>query len=227
VTGHVVSDLHLFTWRSYAGRLASDLRETAAKSDFFVLNGDIFDFWWSVYPDPDRTASEAIQWLSDLAESAPQCRVCYVMGNHDNMRVMETPLDDLAAGLSNFEWDRAFLKIGSALFLHGDMRAQGPLERELREQVWRRGRLLASLYLAGVVLHLHRLADPFKSRKKHSRRLLDFLESGEENFLDGVTDIYFGHTHIPFRDLELGGYRFHNSGSAIINKRCDIIEVTC
>ena len=33
--------------------------------------------------------------------------------------------------------------------------------------------------------------------------------------LDGVKRIYFGHTHLPFRDYMHGGYCFHNTGSAV------------
>ena len=46
-SGYVVSDLHLLTRRTAAGSHRSRLTTAAAAADYFVLNGDIFDFRWS------------------------------------------------------------------------------------------------------------------------------------------------------------------------------------
>ncbi len=42
---------------------------------------------------------------------------------------------------------------------------------------------------------------------------------------EGVTDVYFGHTHLDFVDYEYGGVRFHNTGSSIRGLRSRVLRV--
>jgi UDP-2,3-diacylglucosamine pyrophosphatase LpxH len=49
--GHTISDLHLLTTRSSAAKMMPSLHHAASEAGLFVLNGDIFDFQWSFYPD--------------------------------------------------------------------------------------------------------------------------------------------------------------------------------
>ena len=44
---------------------------------------------------------------------------------------------------------------------------------------------------------------------------MDYLENAGHGPDDGVTDVYFGHTHGPVLNFEHRGLRFHNPGSAI------------
>ena len=46
-------------------------------------------------------------------------------------------------------------------------------------------------------------------------RVSAYLDAALPNWREGVSDCYFGHTHMPFRDHEAGGIRFHNTGSAV------------
>ncbi len=82
-SGHVISDLHLFAHRSVADSYMRDIRRAAAESDFFVLNGDIFDFRWSTLPTADDSLDAAVAWLRALVTEHPHCRFFYTVGNHD------------------------------------------------------------------------------------------------------------------------------------------------
>ena len=44
---HFVSDLHLFSKRSSGPQVQRAIEAAVARSDTFVLGGDIFDFRWS------------------------------------------------------------------------------------------------------------------------------------------------------------------------------------
>ncbi|MBC8372298.1 MAG: hypothetical protein ISS69_08100 [Phycisphaerae bacterium] len=53
-TGYVISDLHMFARWSKPGKYLEQMHEAASGADFFVLNGDIFDFRWGVDNQPPR-----------------------------------------------------------------------------------------------------------------------------------------------------------------------------
>ena len=42
----------------------------------------------------------------------------------------------------------------------------------------------------------------------------------------GITDIYFGHTHLAFSDFRYEHLTFHNTGSAIRGLQCNMLAVT-
>jgi hypothetical protein len=63
--GLVVSDLHLFARRSRGMTCFESLRGELESVDVLVLNGDIFDFRWSVLPDHQATQA----WLSDITST--------------------------------------------------------------------------------------------------------------------------------------------------------------
>ena len=44
---------------------------------------------------------------------------------------------------------------------------------------------------------------------------LSDLDRSHPGVVDGVRDVYYGHTHLPIDGFEYDGLRFHNTGSAV------------
>ena len=65
--GYTTSDLHLLTNRTSADRLMPRLHEAAENGDLLVLNGDIFDFQWSVHPSLSESLDFVETWIERLA----------------------------------------------------------------------------------------------------------------------------------------------------------------
>lgn len=228
-SGYVISDLHLFAQRSVAQEYLPEIRAAAAEADFFVLNGDMFDFKWTVLPTVADTVEAAIQWLRELAADHPRCRFFYVLGNHDRLQPFADRLADLAAESDNLEWLRSHLRIGTVLFLHGDVpivnvRRRG-LARSARTAIRRKGRFLNFCYRVVVAMGVHRLFTWANWPRRFAKRILRALRAVPADLLEGLTDVYFGHTHRPFADYRYGGLTFHNTGSAIRGLRCNLAAV--
>lgn len=228
-TGAVISDLHLFTHRSTAAEQMQRIYEVARRSDFFVLNGDIFDFRWTMLDTVDETVIEAAEVLRHLAVEVPTCNVFYIMGNHDANVGLGKLLDALAEDVENFNWHPSHLRIGRNLFLHGDLPLQpgraDPLLRDLKYRERRRAQGLHVGYRVLVATRLHRLVAWMHSPQWCARRILSALRSFHPDLLDGLSDIYFGHIHKPFSDFRFDGIRFHNTGSAVRGLKCQLLEI--
>lgn len=228
--GSVISDLHLFTHRSDAEDFADEIRQAFAESDFFVLNGDIFDFRWSTFPTVEATLDAAEEWIHSLAAVNPNCQVHYVMGNHDSPARFATHLEMLAEKIHNFNWHASHVRIGSHLFLHGDLpispRETEPFRRVLGHVEKHKGRLMNLIYLALISTRVHRIVDRFHSPVRCAQRIHHALIKDQSGLADGLTDIYFGHVHYIMRDFEYKGLRFHNTGSTVRHLKSRIIRVT-
>jgi len=228
-----VSDLHLFARRSTAHLHISDLRRTAQEVDHFILGGDIFDFRWATIA-PQAAVDSATSWLRDLAREAPQCRVSFLLGNHDDHRELVAKLPALAEELPNFHWHRFYLRMGNAVFLHGDAadrRLTADRLAQRREQFrhhncapWRHDAynwLLKSRVdqLIGRAVHPRTLV---------VRRLLSYLRDIGQGPEQGVRSVYFGHTHRELNGYRHAGIEFHNGGAPIGSARFRILraEVT-
>ena len=218
-TGYVVSDLHLFAHRSAAGRYMRAVRNAAAEADFFVLNGDIFDFHWTTLPTVEDTTQAAVDWLQTLAEENPRCQFHFVLGNHDCYRFFVEKLDALAQVTPNLSWHPFWLRLGNAIFLHGDLslaRARhDAFESTLPTTVKRTKRMRRAIYRILVAAHIHKGGVVLGGRKRWARRLHHLIRRNGCTFGEGITDVYFGHTHTPFVDYRYGGLTFHNTGSAV------------
>ena len=104
-------------------------RADGVAREVFVLGGDIFDFRWSRIPIL-RAVQMAATWLRELAASCPQCHFHLVLGNHDYHQALIDRLVELEKEVSNLSWHRYYVRLGSSVFLHGDvadktMNAQG------------------------------------------------------------------------------------------------------
>ncbi len=215
--GAVVSDLHMFSSRSAAERRTDEIHRAVEDSDIFVFNGDTFDFRWSRFGEPGATSVAAIEWIADLAARHPDCRFHFVLGNHDANYKFQRALAKLCNLERNLDWHAYYLKVDDTLFLHGDVVERKMNVKDLAEyrRGWQNGigmpRALARGYGAVNLLGVDRTVCSFRSRSLAVRRILHYLRHVEQ--LDSLKHVYFGHTHLRFRNYTRQGIQFHNSGA--------------
>ena len=219
--GVVVSDLHLFARRSRGSELLDSLAGQLAKSDLLVLNGDTFDFRWIAPRDREQTFAAAVEKLHALLHRHPQCEVHFLLGNHDCLSGFQRTLTPLAARAPRFHWHAWQLRLGSALFLHGDCAeaSMDGIELQRRRARWEQGQtrgLLASMaYGVADGLGLtRRVHEYFFPRHKTVQRIVHYLDRACPNWGLETRDCYFGHTHLPFSNHQHEGVTFHNTGSS-------------
>jgi UDP-2,3-diacylglucosamine hydrolase len=212
----------MFSRRSTAERYLESIEMAAMDSDTFVFNGDIFDFKWSDLISMEQTIHTAIAWLRELLMGHPNCHFHFVLGNHDTVSDFVAKLRYLEQETTNLSVHETFVRIGGHLFLHGDAattwmtHARWVKYREKCAEHTQIGGVRNFFYDVVVAGKLH-LPVPFLvSRRASARKLMHYLEdAADEEHLNGVDDIYFGHTHRPFTGFEYDGMRFHNTGSTI------------
>ncbi|MFO1094172.1 MAG: metallophosphoesterase [Planctomycetaceae bacterium] len=226
-----VSDLHLFANRSRGARHLNAIRLAAARSQHCILGGDIFDFKWSTLPAGDHTLDAALSWLHDLAISVPDCRVHFLLGNHDYHPGLIARLPLLAQTLPNFEWERFFLRKGNTMFLHGDvadrkMTAARLEQRRLRFSHKPRNPLQHRAYDLLVNSQVHDvLPRAVYPKRLVARRILSYLEDIGHGPETGLQHVYFGHTHRAVNGYKHRGLEFHNGGAPIGRSKYRILEL--
>ena len=229
-TGCFVSDLHLLASRSSGARYYDDLHNTAAQSCVFVLGGDIFDFHWADTPI-EYAAWEAAHWLRDLAHAYPRCQFHYLLGNHDHNDVFIERLIDLDRQVPNLTWDHHYLRLGSKIFLHGDVLGRNVTAETLTaertrlhhhrvREVWEH-----QFYDLAVSAGLHKPV-PFVVHPTRivARKLLRHLRRIGHGPEAGVRDVYFGHIHRVITNYTYRGVRFHSGGAAIRGLQFRILQ---
>lgn len=215
-----VSDLHLFCRRSQAEDYLDAIRAAASESDVFVLNGDIFDFRWSMLASPEETVQSAVAWLAELVDGAQDCAFHYVLGNHDHYQLFMDALDVFSAERVNFAWSPYYLRLGSALFVHGDVtiRKMSGTDLERYREGWladpNRGPVLNAVYDAafrvGIHKAVHHVVFP---RRAVLERLHHYVEAIGHGADRGVETVYFGHTHLAMPNHAYNGLVFRNGGA--------------
>lgn len=225
-----VSDLHLFASRSSAFRHFDALVHAARQSDQFVLGGDIFDFRWSSHPTAEATADAAMEWLEDFLNCTSNCRVHFLLGNHDDHPLLHARLPKLKEACERFEWSRFYYRLGNTLFLHGDVadRTMTAACLERQRNAFHHGTrspLQHRLYDLAVRAHLHRLAPPaVYPRKRVALRILSYMHHIGHGAESGVEHVCFGHTHRPVDHYKLGHVTFHNCGAPIGSSQFRIVH---
>ncbi len=220
--GLVLSDLHLFSVRSEGTTRLESIGGRLAEADVIVLNGDTFDFRWSVAGDEAAGIGAALDWLKSFATQYGQAEIHFMVGNHDCLEAFTRRLDEVVAECPKFHWHETVLRIGTCVFLHGDcahrlMDAEGlAAYRKEWKHDRQRGRMGGRIYqLAdrlGITVAAHAVHFP---RARTVGRLAAYLDSACPGWRVETRDCYFGHTHLPFEAYEVEGVRFHNTGSAI------------
>ncbi len=226
-----VSDLHLFSRRSSAHRIEGQIIAAAQRSRVCVLGGDIFDFKWSSHDSLQVSLTAAVEWLKTLVERVPECQFHFVLGNHDDHPELVALLPTLATQYTNFYWDRFYLRLGDALFLHGDAADRRMSVEHLRIRRDHfihdpRKRWAHNLYGLVVGSQMHRLI-PHAVYPPGivADRLLKYLHEIGHGPESGVRQVCFGHTHRPVSNYHRGGITFHNGGAPIGRAKYHIIEI--
>jgi UDP-2,3-diacylglucosamine pyrophosphatase LpxH len=225
-----VSDLHLFANRSNGHRYLEQIVRTASRAEAFVLGGDIFDFRWSRI-SALKAVERAVHWLLELTSACPRCHFHLVLGNHDYHQALIDRLIVLEKQISNLSWHRYYVRLGSSVFLHGDVadkEMDAGMLAAAREE-WlasrRRGPFLSALYDVVVLTRLHK---PFPhlvyAKRIVARRIFNYLEKIGEGPGRGVRDVYFGHTHRKLSNYRYRGLTFHNGGAPIKGVKFRILE---
>jgi len=222
MTGLFLSDLHLFSQRSVGQRLWDQNRTSIATAESIVLGGDIFDFRWSQLGGLDATLLAASEWLEKAIALNPKASWVYLLGNHDCHPRMQELLSSFRERYPSFEWSPTFWRIGTNVFLHGDvldgLRHSQGLEsyRACFHDESPKGPIGNLLYSAVIESRLHGVVPRLRhTRRQTCRKLLQYLESCDASMLPEVQNIYFGHTHIPMLGYRFDRFDFHNTGSGI------------
>ncbi len=228
----VVSDLHLFCRRSLVERHLGELHEAIGASEFLILNGDTFDFRWTRLDTVEETIGESIRWLKELVTRHPHCHVHYVVGNHDNVLAFLDALGSYAEGESSVSWHPHYVRLGKALFLHGDVanRKMDHLELARWREKWhddtKKAKVLGRIYDVAFALRVHKAVHRITfPTEVVAKRLMHYLESVGEGPESGVEDVYFGHTHVALSDYVHEGLRFHNCGAPMPGLEFNILRV--
>ena len=227
---YTFSDLHLFCGRSQAQESMGKIHAVLDDADILVLNGDIFDFRWSHYPDHETTVYAAIEWLEELVKLVPECQFQYVMGNHDAVSDFVPLLDQFCDKYDQFRWHEFTWRYEDILFLHGDAihrRMTHDQFLEYRNQ-WKadkqRSKLADQFYdmasAAGLINLIHNVGFP---ERKSVTRMSDYLEATGLN--EGINKVYFGHTHVAINGVDYKGIRYFNGGAAMKGTPFNVLKV--
>ncbi|MCB0353837.1 MAG: metallophosphoesterase [Bdellovibrionales bacterium] len=228
--GVVISDLHYFSTRSNAEKRLDEVHEAIQNADICVLNGDIFDFRWTRLPSIHDTILAAVEWLQELMRRNPACTYHYVLGNHDSLPAFVDHFPKIVQEFENFSWQSRELRIGTNLFLHGDIIHSGMDNLESLDLYRKRfdhddlqHGALHHLYSGLVLFRLHKVAYVLNRPNRACEKVLSYYRTHSPELLEGVTDIFFGHTHAPFSNYRHQGILFHNTGSMIRGLRHAIL----
>jgi UDP-2,3-diacylglucosamine hydrolase len=228
--GHTVSDLHLLTSRSSAHRLMPRLHHAASDAGLFVLNGDIFDFRWSVFRRLSPSLEYVEDWIGDLVSRHSQCQFVFITGNHDSLPAYKELLANLSERYDNLAWEPDYLRLGRKVFLHGDVRESHTPERLAAYRArWHRPphrRWAHAAYFVFTWSHIPRLIHELVPTQRLAAGVTKYLQAELGPDFDDVSDVYCGHTHRPVTDYRWGGLRFHNTGATIHGVRSRIQTFT-
>lgn len=239
----VLSDLHRGAAISAMPQYETELRKTMAQYDHVVLNGDIFELFYidKRYYDENATGKKAttrivrhaitssINFLDDFLDHNPQTKLHFVLGNHENIKKFRHQLNRLQREHPNFEWSPEAIKIGDALFLHGDL----PMSKATNEQRPKYGLKHATKecgwadWLAAADAPGQAVVNLLRSPNRAVSMVHAWLEEHDgmgtvfcrENRkkkpleMDGIRHVFFGHTHVKFHNMEYGGRIYHNTGA--------------
>jgi UDP-2,3-diacylglucosamine pyrophosphatase LpxH len=219
-SGYVVSDMHIFGCSSLYTRYLPTFYSQVSSHSVTILNGDTFDFKRSIFKSSQETTRYALEWLRDLSRRASQSKIFFIVGNHDCQLIFLHALIQALPQLPNISLVTDSLRLGSSLFLHGDV-VDLPRDTSDITQVRQRYDLvepnLADRIFAQLVTHLGVNKIEYLRHPKHNlvERIVQHVRLTDPSGTEGLQDIYFGHTHVPFHNFQYAGIRFHNTGSMI------------
>jgi UDP-2,3-diacylglucosamine pyrophosphatase LpxH len=219
-TGLVVSDLHIFSCASLYKHKLPEFFEAASRYNTIVLNGDIFDFKRSIFQSVTETTAQAVDWLRDLCARFPNTSFYYLLGNHDSHPEFVTQATAFAANQANLQIVHDSILLGSALFLHGDVidLPEGSCDLGALRQRYADARpnILSKVFAQIVTYTRLNVVEYARHRKSTlARSIVEYLRATQPDHLAQAKQIFFGHTHVAFRDFTFNGIQFHNTGSLV------------
>lgn len=227
--GNVVSDIHMMSRSSESHRHWPRILDAAKHSDFFVINGDLNELFFTRLPFEQRMET-ALTNLETLVRSNPACEFHYVLGNHEAVDAFMIAVVALAHKLPNLAVHDSFYRKGNALFLHGDQLLRGG-EVEPRKLVTPEKSHVPSIIMPFVDRYQHGFR---KLRQKiHYRNdgdiamLLDGLGKSSPMVRDGVDYVFYAHTHHPkfaIRNND-SGKTFFNGGAGVKGAEFNLLSV--
>ena len=231
--GYFVSDLHLYSSRSLAELHVEAIENAVQENNFFVFGGDIFDFKWTTHQSVEKSIHYASKWLEDVLSLNPDCEVHFVMGNHDYHRIFMQDLRVLKKNYPHFEWHRWYLRKDNKIFMHGDVadgaKNNGDLKKSRAKHLNddKQHPVSHFAYDVAVKAKIHKYL-PMMARPKKlvAKRIVHYLENEHQSKDQGVTDIYFGHTHLGMDHYQHEGYTFHNGGAPLKGLDFRMVPIT-
>lgn len=207
------------------------VHQAASEAGLFVLNGDIFDFRWSVSGRLSGSLDYAEDWIIDLVSRHPCCQFVFITGNHDSLPAYEDLLGDLSLRYANLAWEPHYLKVGRKVFLHGDVRESHTPEKLAAYRArWHRPpnrkRWAHTAYFVLTWSRIPRLVHDLVPTRRLTSGVTKYLRTELGLDFDEVSDIYCGHTHRPLTNYRWGHLRFHNTGATIHGVRFRIQTFT-
>lgn len=217
-TAYVISDLHLFAPWTKAQKAEKVINSVLTMSDYFILNGDIFDFRWSVHHSHDVSAKKAVEWLENVISVNVKCDVHYILGNHDYHEALLPHLELLQEKYSNFHVHETHFMLGENLFMHGDLvfhQKSSPFKRLKYTHKNKQPAALRRLYDAAISKGAHKMLGYVYYKERCAREIEQRISKHAPDIRNKIRHIYFGHTHVAFSNYQFGDIVFHNTGALI------------
>lgn len=218
-----LSDIHYSNVSSSSRHLMHNaIYPAVQKSELVVFNGD----WLGIIPkkrrDLDSIVSENLKLLEQWLDNNSETLFGFVIGNHDRVMPFLEGLKQLEASHPNLIVSAKYLRVGDALFLHGDQHSR--VKPFTADDISVRPSMLSTRERKQYAKHNKAL--PPVEVTEHQRRILHTLNQEDPQLLEGIKHIFSGDTHKPYTNNEFEGLLMHNSGGAIErkNKRFNMLN---
>ncbi|PID29287.1 MAG: UDP-2,3-diacylglucosamine hydrolase [Candidatus Cloacimonadota bacterium] len=196
------------------------LKSLKGSTDVLILNGDIFDLWFSWNQVIIKGYFSVLKILSELKNSG--CRIIFIAGNHDfcfNGFLEEEIVNEVRTDTFTDTID------GLKYFVsHGDSFTTNDLRYKIFRKIIRNGFLMKIFKLVHPDLSLkigklmsRSSRDRVIPEKLKEKKNAGLLREAERQANSGINVVAFGHTHNPIKK-QLGNCVYVNSGDWIINQ---------
>jgi hypothetical protein len=218
-----LSDIHYGNVGSSSKHLMHNaIYPAVQKSELVVFNGD----WLGIIPkkrrDLENIVSENLVELEKWLDENPKTLFGFVLGNHDRVELFLEGLKELERKHPNLIVSSKYLRMGDALFLHGDQHSRVKLNTF--DDISPGSQVLSSEARKRYVKNFK--AIPPTEIAEYQRRIIHNLQEEDPQLLVGVKHIFSGDTHKPYTNNEFEGFMMHNTGGAVErkNKRFNMLN---
>ena len=201
---YIASDFHLKFIENQEDRERRDkvisfLNSLIGKADLLILNGDIFDLWFTWKTVMIKGYFPILKKLADLRESG--CRIVFIAGNHD-FWFRDFLIDYLDIEIYNDSFSET-IDNKKIFVTHGDLHTKNDTRYKIFRSLIRNKFVM---WIFGSIhpdfaLKLGRSMSRTSSGKKASQELMQIREKGLIDFaekkLNDCDLVIMGHSHIP------------------------------